>query len=98
MVVGGADLSRDRSGVTSVQYPQWIGSNDVRATRYVIIGAGFAGAATAYHLARRGAEGILVLEQEPTAGAHSSGRNAAMVRQIVSDEAVGRLPTLAGAP
>ncbi len=68
-----------------------IGKGDVKAARYVIIGAGFAGAATAYHLARRGADGILVLEQEPTAGVHSSGRNAAMVRQIVSDEAVASL-------
>ncbi len=63
----------------------------MKAARYVIIGAGFAGAAVAYHLARRGAEGILLLEQEATAGVHSSGRNAAMIRQIVSDEAVASL-------
>jgi glycine/D-amino acid oxidase-like deaminating enzyme len=56
--------------------------------RYVIIGAGFAGAATAYHLARRGAKEILILEQEVMAGVHSSGRNAAMVRQVVSDPAM----------
>lgn len=51
----------------------------------VIIGAGFAGAATAYHLARRGVRDILILEQERVAGAHSSGRNAAMVRQVVPE-------------
>lgn len=53
--------------------------------RYVIVGAGFAGAATAYYLARGGAKGVVVLEQEETAGVHSSGRNASMVRQVVSD-------------
>lgn len=58
---------------------------------YVVIGAGFAGAATAYHLARGGARGILVLEREESAGVHSSGRNAAMVRQVVSDPALTAL-------
>ena len=58
---------------------------------YVIIGAGFAGAATAYHLARRGAREILILEQEEVPGVHSSGRNAAMVRQVVPDPAVAAL-------
>jgi D-arginine dehydrogenase len=52
---------------------------------YVIIGAGFAGAATAYHLARRGVSNILLLEQESIPGFHSSGRNAAMMRQCVPD-------------
>jgi glycine/D-amino acid oxidase-like deaminating enzyme len=52
---------------------------------YVIIGAGFAGAATAYHLARRGVGNILLLEQESIPGFHSSGRNAAMMRQCVPD-------------
>ncbi|MGH7794814.1 MAG: NAD(P)/FAD-dependent oxidoreductase [Candidatus Binatia bacterium] len=51
----------------------------------VIIGAGFAGAATAYHLAQRGVSDILILEQESIPGFHSSGRNAAMVRQCVPD-------------
>ncbi|HEX9443505.1 MAG TPA: FAD-dependent oxidoreductase, partial [Candidatus Binatia bacterium] len=63
----------------------------VTAADYVIIGAGFAGAATAYHLARSGAKNILVLEQEEVAGVHSSGRNAAMVRQVVSDPALAAL-------
>jgi glycine/D-amino acid oxidase-like deaminating enzyme len=57
----------------------------------VIIGAGFAGAATAYHLARRGVGDIVVLEQEKVAGVHSSGRNAAMVRQVVADPTVAEL-------
>lgn len=58
---------------------------------YVIIGAGFAGAATAYHLARSGAREILILEQEEILGVHSSGRNAAMVRQVVADRALTEL-------
>ncbi len=61
------------------------------SAQYVIIGAGFAGAATAYHLAQRGVREIVVLEQESMAGVHSSGRNAAMVRQVVSDPAIAGL-------
>lgn len=58
---------------------------------YVIIGAGFASAAVAYHLTRRGVRDILVLEREIVPGVHSSGRNASMVRQVVSDAAIARL-------
>jgi len=53
--------------------------------RAVVVGAGFAGAATAYHLARRGLGPVVVLEREEMPGLHSSGRNAAMVRQVVAD-------------
>lgn len=55
----------------------------------VIIGAGFAGAATAYHLARLGVDNVLILEQEVVPGFHASGRSAAMLRQVVSEDAVG---------
>jgi D-arginine dehydrogenase len=58
------------------------------STDYVIIGAGFAGAATAYHLARRGVGDVLILDQEAIPGFHSSGRNAAMIRQCVPDAAL----------
>jgi len=54
----------------------------------VIIGAGLAGAATAYQLCRRGMTRLIVLEQECQAGFHSSSRNAAMVRHFVTDEAL----------
>lgn len=57
----------------------------------VIIGAGFAGAATAYHLTRLGLERVVILEQEPMAGVHASGRNAAMVRQVVFEEPIAAL-------
>ena len=63
---------------------------------YVIIGAGFAGAATAYHVARRGAGDVILLEQEAIPGFHSSGRNAAMIRQCVPEPALFNL-TRAGA-
>ena len=52
---------------------------------FVIVGAGFAGAATAYHLTRRGVRDVLLIEQESIPGFHSSGRNAAMMRQCVPD-------------
>ncbi len=51
----------------------------------VIIGAGFAGAATAFHLARLGREDVLILEREAFAGVHSSGRNAAIIREHADD-------------
>ena len=57
----------------------------MKSYEFVIIGAGFAGAATAYHLSRRGVADILLLEQEALPGFHSSGRNAAMIRQCVPD-------------
>jgi D-arginine dehydrogenase len=57
----------------------------------VVIGAGFAGAATAYHLSRRGLTNILLLEKETIPGFHSSGRNAAMIRQCVPDPDMARL-------
>lgn len=57
----------------------------MNAFEIVIIGAGFAGAATAYHLTRLGVTDILVLERESIPGFHSSGRNAAMLRQCVPD-------------
>ena len=61
------------------------------SSRHVIIGAGFAGAAAAYHLAKGGADRIIVIEQEEVPGVHSSGRNASMVRQIVPDPAIAVL-------
>lgn len=48
----------------------------------VVVGGGFAGAATAYHLTRRGAR-VVLLEQEDLPGRHSSGRNAAVARRLV---------------
>lgn len=63
----------------------------MNAYEIVIIGAGFAGAATAYHLTRRGITGVLLVEQESIPGFHSSGRNAAMMRQCVPDPDLAKL-------
>lgn len=67
--------------------------------RYVIVGAGLAGASTAFHLRRLGAEHVLLLERERLPDVHASGRNAAMVRtameqpelQALADESAAEL-------
>ncbi len=51
----------------------------------VIVGAGLAGATTAWHLARRGATDVVLLEQETTPGVHSSGRNVCFIREHADD-------------
>ncbi len=57
----------------------------------MIVGAGLAGAATAWHLARLGVREVLVLEQEEVPGTHASGRNAAIVRRLTGDPGVSAL-------
>ncbi len=59
--------------------------------RIVIIGAGMAGAATAYFLTRKGVRNILLIEREKIAGAQSTGRNAAILRTMIPDPLMGRL-------
>jgi D-arginine dehydrogenase len=55
----------------------------------LIIGAGFAGASTAFHLTRSGFSGsILLVEKEEVPGYHASGRNASMVLQAVDNPPV----------
>ena len=46
----------------------------------VVIGAGCIGASIAYHLARRGAKDVVVLEKEPFAGAGSTSKAAGGIR------------------
>jgi D-arginine dehydrogenase len=60
-------------------------------TGVVIVGAGFAGAATAWALGRAGAGPGVLLERESTYGFHASGRNAAIVRLVDDDAVVRRL-------
>lgn len=60
-----------------------------------IIGAGFAGCATARALADRGVPSIL-LEREPALGRHASGRGAGLGRQLAEDDATTAL-TVRGA-
>jgi glycine/D-amino acid oxidase-like deaminating enzyme len=50
-------------------------------TDVAVIGAGFAGAATAYWLKRLAGVCVAVLEQEAVPGAHASGKNAGIARQ-----------------
>jgi len=58
------------------------------STRWVVVGAGFAGASTAASLARAGLGPGLVLEREPTWGAHASGKNAALAKVSEADPIV----------
>jgi D-arginine dehydrogenase len=51
----------------------------------LIVGAGLAGAATAFHLRQSSDRRVLLVEQEDLPGVHSSGRNAAMIRERVDD-------------
>ena len=61
----------------------------------VVIGAGVAGLSTAYHLAVSSKKlKIIVLEQENRLGGHASGRNAGMIRQVVSDPFIAKLAFL----
>ncbi len=57
----------------------------------VIVGGGLAGAAVACFLSHSGQHAITVLEQETLCGVHASGRNAAMIRQIVPSESLAAL-------
>jgi len=59
------------------------------STRFVIIGAGFAGAATAYALTRLGQGPGVILEREDAIGVHASGRNAGLLK-VSEDDVVIR--------
>jgi D-arginine dehydrogenase len=57
-------------------------------TGFVIIGAGVAGAVTAWALARAKHGPGLVLEQEAAPGMHASGRNAGIAHQLEHDPVI----------
>jgi len=60
---------------------------DLPATaNVVIIGAGFAGTATAWALQRLGIADVIVLEREVQPGRFASGRSAGFGRQLTEDE------------
>ena len=56
----------------------------------LIIGSGFAGASTAFHLSELFEGSITVIEREKVPGVHASGRNAGLILQSVADPAVRR--------
>src|SRR5262245_28248435 len=62
------------------------GMNELPATADVaIVGGGFAGAATAWALGKRGIAAV-VLEREPAIGRYASGRSAGIGRQLAEDD------------
>jgi D-arginine dehydrogenase len=61
------------------------------SARVVIVGAGIAGAATAYFLAQRGCQKVILLDREKQPGVHSTGRNAAILRTAISQPALHAL-------
>ncbi len=67
-----------------------MGSVD-KTTDVLIVGAGFAGAATAYHLSRQSQGSILLVDKEEMAGFHASGRNASLVLQAAHSPAIRSL-------
>jgi D-arginine dehydrogenase len=52
----------------------------------VIVGGGFAGAATGWWLIQRGLREVVVVERETRLGVHASGRSAAMGRQVLDHD------------
>jgi D-arginine dehydrogenase len=56
-----------------------------------VIGGGFAGAATAWWIARTCGASVAVLEREDRPGKHASGRGAGLGRQVTEDDATTAL-------
>ncbi len=54
----------------------------IESAELVIIGGGIAGLSLAFHLARSGQKGIVLLEREDQPGTYASGHNAAVARTL----------------
>ena len=67
-----------------------------RTVDVAIVGGGFAGMSTAWWLARRGVNDVIVLEREAELGRYASGRCAGLGRQLAEDDLVTAL-TVTGA-
>jgi D-arginine dehydrogenase len=64
---------------------------DLQSVDILIVGAGIAGASTAYHLAEQSNLRLAIVEKETTPGAHSTGRNASFIRERTEEEAIRTL-------
>ncbi len=60
-------------------------------TDVLVVGGGLAGLSTAYFLGQTSEHSVIVIEQETALGGHSSGRNAGMLRQALSDPLLVKL-------
>jgi len=69
---------------------------DKEESEVLIIGAGIAGASLAHFLTRRGITNVLVIEREPYAAYHASGRSAATLVELDSNQTIQRLKILGG--
>ena len=63
-------------------------------TDILIVGGGFAGASTAFHLSQSFSGSILIIEKEKIPGSHASGRNASLVLQSTLDPDIRRVLAL----
>lgn len=63
------------------------------AADVVVVGAGFAGAATALALSASSDLRIVVIDAAPTPAYHASGRNAAMARRVIAEPVLAQLAT-----
>ncbi|MDB4956112.1 MAG: dependent oxidoreductase [Myxococcales bacterium] len=71
--------------MAGVCYKAWVHELP-SSTDVAIVGGGFAGAATAWALARKGVRDVVVLEREVELGRFASGRGAGLGRQITEDD------------
>jgi sarcosine oxidase subunit beta len=55
----------------------------------VIIGGGVMGTSTAYHLARKGAKNVVLIEKEPFFGVMSTGQCAGGIRHCLRAGGIG---------
>lgn len=89
----GAPSGRPRGtirGVPSRRRVQKVQEDPFR-TDILIVGAGFAGASTAFHLSRGFEGSILIVDQEQVPGFHASGRNASLVLQSTTPPQLRRM-------